>query len=373
MKNAPSIDWLITQLKVVGGAERFVYWLACELFRRGWDLRVITIVDDDNLSNHLRHQGIPVLSLRVKSKADFQVWRKLEQIWREKKPDILHTHLYHAGILGRLVGKKVGIPIVLCHQGGPENNRPFYRTIIDFCTSPFTTRYVVPCKAVGSILHRRERIPLRKIDYIPNAISVPLEELYSNRVSRGEKFVTPVRLVSVGRLVFEKAQWVMVEAVNILAMRNLSTSLQIIGAGDLESDISSLIRRLNLAGSVCLLGYSENPFDWIKKSDIFLLTSLWESLSLALMEAMAFGLPVIATATGGTPELITHLETGYLIPPNSPMALADAIEYLINHPEVARQMGEKAQKHILDNYTIPKIADQLENYYLNLLEEKSSG
>lgn len=370
MAKYPSVDWLITQMRIIGGAERYVYWLVCELAKRGWDVRVITIVDDEFLSNQLRQQGVSVLSLSAKSKVDVQVWIKLEQLWKEKKPQILHTHLFHAGILGRLVGKKVGIPLILCHQGGPENNRPIHRTIIDYATSSFVTRYVVPCKAVGIILHTRERISLNKIDYIPNGIQPPPGQMKLSKNGLGKNFVLPVKLISVGRLVMEKAQWVMVEALYELAMRNLDASLTIVGTGPMQFQIENLIEQLNLAHSVYLPGYQDNPYDWLCKSDIFLLTSLWESLSLALMEAMAIGLPVIATATGGTPELITHLENGYLIPPNSPIALADAVEYLINHPAIAHTMGVNARKHILDHYTIPKIADQLENYYLSLLQEK---
>lgn len=370
MAKYPSVDWLITQMRIIGGAERYAYWLVCELAKRGWDIRVITVVDDEMLSNQLSQQGVPVLSLSVKSKADVQVWYKLEQIWKEKKPQILHTHLFHAGILGRLVGKKVGIPLILCHQGGPENNRPIHRTIIDYGTSCFVTRYVVPCKAVGKILHRRERISLKKIDYIPNGIQPPQGCMKVGKDGIDKNFALPVKLVSVGRLVVEKAQWVMVRALHEMAMRNLDASLTIVGSGPLQSQIENQIAQLNLAHRTYLPGYQDNPYDWLYKSDIFLLTSLWESLSLALMEAMAIGLPVIATATGGTPELITHLENGYLIPPNSPTALADAVEYLINHPEIAHTMGVNAQKHILDHYTIPKIADQLENYYLTLLQEK---
>lgn len=370
MTSYPSVDWLITQMRIVGGVERYVYWLACELARRGWNIRLITIVDDNKLSNQLRHQGIPVFSLSARSKIDFAVWKRLEDFWREKKPHILHTHLFHAGILGRLVGKKVGISTILCHQGGPENNRSLLRTLLDSCTSRFVDRYIVPCKAVEAILQRRERIPSNKIDRIPNGIYPPDEEFLSRKGEVVEFLsIRPVKLVTLGRLVFEKSQGVMVKAVYELAMRNLSASLAIIGSGPLEPSLSRLIHQLNLADSVFLIGFQENPYKWLTQADIFILTSLWESLSLALMEAMVLGLPVIATATGGTPELITHLENGYLIPPNSPQALADAVEYLSYHPDVAHQMGEKAQKHILDHYTIPKIADQLENYYLRLLQQ----
>ncbi|GAB4476886.1 MAG: hypothetical protein Kow0088_15120 [Anaerolineales bacterium] len=210
---------------------------------------------------------------------------------------------------------------------------------------------------------------MQKIDRIPNAIQIPIERIYE--VDRRKYFQKPLRLVTIGRLVFEKAQSVMVDAVELLAMRNIDVSLHIIGDGQLRSVLERRIIHLNLNNKVLLLGFQENPFQWLVQSDIFVLTSLWESLSLALMEAMAVGLPVVATATGGTPELISHLENGYLIPPNSPLALADAVEFLYRHPELAYQMGQKARQHILENYTIPKVADQLEKYYLTLLEEKN--
>ncbi|PWH17230.1 MAG: hypothetical protein DDG59_08305 [Anaerolineae bacterium] len=369
MATKPSVDWLITQMKIIGGAEIYASQMVYELAKRGWDIRLITLVDDHTLSPRLQQQGVPVISLSAKSKTDTTAWMKLQQLWKKKKPQILHTHLFHAGILGRLVGRKMGIPIILCHQGGPELNRPFPRIVLDFVTSSLVDHYVVPCKAVERILHNRERIPPRKIDRIPNAIQPPPEGYLSQPFEDLQvNFAMPVKLITVGRLVVEKAQWVIVESVKILAMRNLNVSLSILGDGPLRGKLETQIKQSNLAAVVSLLGHQEHPFEWLSQSDLFVLTSLWESLSLALMEAMAIGLPVVATSTGGTPELITHLENGYLIPPNSPQTLADAIEYLIQNPEVARNIGKNARTHILDNYTIPRVADQLELYYWKLLE-----
>ena len=370
MKKRPRVDWLITQMKVIGGAEIYAYQVTLELKRRGWDVRLITMVDDNKLSAQLQQHGVPVLSLSAKSKTDLGVWRRLGEIWKSRKPEILHTHLYHAGILGRLVGRKIGIPLILCHQGGPENSRPITRTILDCLTSPLVDRYVVPCDAVKSIMHCRERIPVKKIDCIPNGIQPPSDRYLKSNKS-WEKFSELVRLITVGRLVPEKAQNVMIDAVNVLAMRNYKLSLSILGDGPLRTELETHINQTNLAASVFLLGHQNNPYEWLQRADIFVLTSLWEGLSVALMEAMAIGLPVVATATGGTPELITHLQNGYLIPRNSPEALADAIEFLIHHPDVAKQMGENARKHVLENYTIPRIVDQLERYYWKKLEEKA--
>ncbi len=366
----PKVDWLITQMRIIGGVEKYIYWLACEFAKRGWDIRIITILDDDNLSNQIRQQGISVYSLSAKSKFDIAVWYRLEKTISERKPDILHTHLYHAGILGRLVGRKVGIPIILCHQGGPEVGRSLIRSLLDRGTSHYVTRYLVSCKSVSSILQTRERIDFRKIDLIPNGIQLPLRDVDGRNVKiRVPVFKLPLALVTLGRLVYEKAQDVMIRALHIMAMRNITASLSIIGDGPLKPYLKSLINQLNLSNSVRLIGFQQNPYRWMRQSDIFIWTSLWEGTSLALMEAMALGLPVVATATGGTPELISHLEHGYLIPPNSPEALADAIEYLFKNPKTAHEMAEKAQKHILDNYTIPKVADQLEKYYMGLLKE----
>lgn len=370
MTKPPRVDWLITQMKIVGGAEIYAYQIILELARRGWDIRLITMVADQNLSVQLQQHGVPVLSLSAKSKTDLGVWTRSGEVWKSNKPEILHTHLYHAGILGRLVGRRVGIPLILCHQAGPEKSRPLPRTLLDFITSPLVDRYVVPCGAVENVLHHRERIPFRKIDRIPNGIQPPSKR-YLKSIELRKTFSEPVRLITVGRLVPEKAQGVVLDSINILAMRNLPVNLTIIGDGLLKTELETQINQANLADSVFLLGHQNNPYKWLQQSDMFVLTSLWEGLSLALMEAMAIGLPVIATATGGTPELITHLENGYLIPPNSPEALADAIEFLIHHPDIASYMAENARKHIFENYTISRVVDQLERYYCKLLEEKA--
>lgn len=370
MSKHPKVDWLITQMKIVGGAEIYACQVILELIKRGWDIRLITVVADNKLSAQLQQHGVPVLSLSAKSKTDLGVWRRLEEVWKSNKPEILHTHLYHAGILGRLVGRRIGIPLVLCHQAGPEMSRPLPRTILDFLTSSLVDRYIVPCDAVKSILHRRERIPVDKIDCIPNGIQPPSYR-YLKSIESRNNFSMPVRLVTVGRLVPEKAHGVMLESVKIMAMRNLPVSLGIVGDGPLKTKLETQIKQSNLAPVVSLLGHQDNPYEWLQQSDIFVLTSLWESLSLALMEAMAIGLPVVATATGGTPELITHQENGYLILPNSPEALADAIEFLLHHPEIARQMAKNAQKHILKYYTIHRVVDQLERYYWKIFDEKA--
>lgn len=365
MKNHLSVDWLITQMKIVGGVERYVFWLACEFASRGWDIRVITIATDHDLSDQLRAAGVSVYSLSAKSKWDLSVWYRLEQIWKQKKPTILHTHLYHAGILGRLVGKKMGIPIILCHQGGPEENRSFLRSLLDSCTSSLVDRYIVPCQSVETILHHREKIPLKKIHRIPNGIPLFYREKPPFTENK-QTWNVPLRLITVGRLVYEKAQDILLESAYILAMRNFDIEVQIVGDGPLRSHLQNQIKRLNLTESVSLLGYHEHPQERLAQADIFVLPSRWEGFSLALMEAMSLALPLIATATGGTPELVSHLETGYLIPPNSALALADAVEFIYHHPDLAFQMGKQAQKRIFENYTISKVADQLENYYLKL-------
>ncbi len=369
MIKRPSVDWLITQMDTIGGAEKFAFLMLQELTRRNWDIRLITILEDHGLSDRLREDGIPVLTLSAKSKIDFGVWKKLEAIWRNRKPLILHTHLYHAAILGRLVGKRMGIPIVLCHQGGPELSRSYLRTILDRLTSALVDRYIVPCWSVANVLNSREKIPLEKIVQIPNAIS-PIEYMQENNsyLVEGRRFGDFVRLVTVGRLVYEKAQHVMIESLYLMAMRNFRARLLFIGNGPMRQTLENMVSQYHLNESVSFLGYQDNPMQGLSQADIFILTSLWESLSLAIMEAMSLGMPVIATATGGTPELITHMENGYLIPPNSPSALADAIEFLHHNPNLAQQMGKNAQKHILENYTVPKVADKLEELYIQLFQ-----
>lgn len=180
-----------------------------------------------------------------------------------------------------------------------------------------------------------------------------------------------VRLITVARLVEEKGLEYGIRAVHRLVRRHpgLAVRYDIVGAGSLHDELAGLVHTLGLGSVVHLLGPQSQPqvLRSLQASDIFLLPSVAEALPVVLMECQAVGLPVVATATGSTDEVVLEGESGFLVPPKDVDALADRLEYFAEHPVRLTQMGMAGRKHVEENFDINKLNDRLVEIYQHLL------
>jgi len=362
------VDWLITQLKIVGGAETFVRYTAPYLRSNGWDLRVITMISGGALVEELRQKNVPVLELDMEGKADLSALLRLVRLWKQDKPDILHTHLYHAGITGRIIGSWLNIKPIVVHQHGPEVERNGFRSWLDTNTSPRVTRFIASCFAVSHIMQDREGIPTQKIKVIYNGIRIP-NQLYTAKPIEWQESEGLITIACVGRFIPEKGQERLLDAMAILKSNGYSPHLVFFGDGPLLNHIKSQSQRYGLSSQITFLGVRRDILEWLPHFDIFVLPSAWEGISLALLEAMASGLPVIATAVGGTPEVVIDYESGILVPSGDVSALADALIVLIDNPDLRTRMGETALQRIIQNFSVDQAVDKLSNMYDRLLAD----
>jgi glycosyltransferase involved in cell wall biosynthesis len=130
---------------------------------------------------------------------------------------------------------------------------------------------------------------------------------------------------------------------------------------------------MGLAGEVHFLGSRQDVPDLLNAMDIFVLPSYSEGVSLALLEAMAAGLPVIATAVGGLPEVVTDGQTGLLIPPRDAVALAGALERLLAAPALAQHLGANARDYVREHYSLDRLGREINEIYEELAEKKLGG
>lgn len=361
----PRVDWLITQMRIRGGAEAFTLTILPYLKQR-YSIRLITLIADDDYSPKLQSQGIQVFSLGVKSKIDFLSIIPLIRLWKTEPPDILHTHLYHAGILGRVLGRACHIKRIYCHQAGPEFDRSKIRSFIDRITSPLVDSYTVSCKAVGEVLHTREKISEEKITIIPNAYENTPSPPPPRQRTENQTF----SLISIGRLEPEKNHTLLIKALALI--KEIPCFLTILGEGSLLDALKAQAANLSLAERIDFRGFTSDVTPWLINSDVFILPSKWEGISIALLQAMGKGLCVIATNTGGTPEVITHGENGLLVPPDDHQALADAIVYLYQHPDIRLKLGLNAQKFVSQNYSIEATVNKLDRLYQKAIPSSES-
>lgn len=360
------VDWLVTELNTVGGTEIFLTQMAPLIRYAGWDLHIITLINGGPLIADLRHQGVPVIELDLKNKFDFGIIFRLNKLWMQDPPAIIHTHLYHAGILARFVAHWGHVAPVIVHQHGPESTRSNLRVCVDRLLSSWTYRYVSTCEAVAEILKTREKVSPTKIDVIYNGIPFP-DSLVDSRPIEWPVPDGKLTLVCVGRLSPEKGQHCLLEALEKLGPAIISVYTVFIGTGDQLNSLIAESIKLEIQDRVSFVGLQQNVYPWLFHADIFVLASDWEGISLAILEAMAAGLPVIATDVGGNPEVVVDGETGVLVPPRNPQALAGAILQLAANPIERQRMGLAGRQRVEKYFSIQETARKFEELYTQIL------
>jgi glycosyltransferase involved in cell wall biosynthesis len=360
------IDWLITELNTLGGAETYVRQMAPYLQQIGQTVRVITFMPGGSLVDELRNAGVTVIELGLQNKQDWKALARLGSLWRTDKPDLVHTHLYHAGIVGRIAARIMRVQTVIVHQHGAERARSHSRTLLDRATSPLVSKYIATCQAVAETMQKREGIPGKKITVIYNGIECvdPVDRVFTLPQQAHQS--TPVTIICVGRLSPEKGHITLLKALAQLKNLQLQAKLILIGEGKLQSILIEQATQLGIIGLVQILGSRRDVIEQLVNANIFALPSEWEGISMALLEAMAAGLPVVATAVGGTPEVVIDGETGYLVPPRDPASFANALSRLIQDPGLRQRMGMSARQRVCDQFNIRHTAQQILALYETL-------
>lgn len=145
---------------------------------------------------------------------------------------------------------------------------------------------------------------------------------------------------------------------------------RIAGSGPMEKELKAFAKELGLAEKVFFLGFCPDIYRIMSNSDVLVLSSRSEGLSLSLLEAMAMGKPVIATDVGGNPEIVKHGITGILVPPADPNALADAMEYLIKNPGSAQKMAMTARQMVIERFTHVQMVNAVQNLLIDLASKR---
>ncbi|MHC4886589.1 MAG: glycosyltransferase [Planctomycetota bacterium] len=330
MKNSMRILFLIDKM-TPGGTQRHLRRLIRGLASAGEGVELVCLEERGLWGEELAREGISVRALGVSrwfSRLGLTAFHQLIQHIREFSPDILHCLLFDANVLGPVAARLSG---VRCRVVASRRDIGFWMRWhhgwILRVVHPWIDRYVANAKAVAEVRARTDHLSGAELfTVIPNAVEVarfqggcPLRpEL---KIGADERV-----LICVARLRPEKGQRVAVEAVAELARRGRPVRLLLVGDGPERRSLESQIDSLGLTASVHLLGHREDVADCYATADIALLPSLSEGFPNAVLEAMAAGLPVIASDVGGMGEVIADGETGYLFPAGNAAALADGVE-----------------------------------------------
>lgn len=302
-----------------------------------------------------RALGIEVVDLRMRARMDIFALIRLYKLLRITKPDIVHTHLFRADLFGPLVAKLTGIPVVL---SSVHNVESFYqnplvqialRTSYRLCDYIITISDAVKLPLVNSV-----RVPASKLRRIHYGLDWTPSEIENAERLRMEYGFTDKDIVigTVGRFVEQKGHRYLIESFAHIRQKVPQAKLLIVGQGkELRKELGLLISRLRLENDVVLTGYKDNIPALMHAIDLFALPSLWEGLGLVLLEAMAAGKPVVASAVDAIPEIVVDGTTGFLVPAKDSVALADAISCVLLEPVLWQKFGEAGRARVRENFT----------------------
>jgi glycosyltransferase involved in cell wall biosynthesis len=347
---------IIDTLKV-GGAQKLVSDFALAAADHGIEPTVICLHKDIHpiTADSMKKAGIRIVELSAPSLLNTGRLMRLVSFLRAERFDLIHTHLSYANILGSLAGFLVGCPVIASLHNTESDSRKRSIRVIRVETrvlQHLARRIIAVGYGVADAFHAR--VGDRTVDVIPNGIPAPYSITPEARQKLRREIAGDedrVLLLAVGRFVPAKGYEDMINAFALLLRRNPDCFLAIAGSGRLFDDIKRQIAEMNLDDSICCLGTRNDIHQLLAASDIFVSSSHWEGLPVAILEAMMAGLPIVATSVGDIPKVITP-EAGVIVPPHQPDCLAEAIRELVNIPEKARAMGDAARARALQEYSL---------------------
>lgn len=368
-----------------GGAQKYVYDLATKLPQKDFEV-VVAVGTTGTLTNKLHEQGIRVIAIPslerdVSPLKDFASFIKLWKIFRAERPDVVHLNSAKVSGLGALAGRLVGVPacagrpkiIFTAHGWAFNENRSYLSRLLIKILSWITVMLCHKTIAVSESVSRDMRWmgTERKITVIKNGIEqIDFFEKAKARACIGKLIHTEIPpdaflAGTIAELHPSKGLEYAVEAFAHLAKKNPNLYYVIFGGGQEKEHLHTLIERHKLHNRIYLAGFVKDAARYLKALDVFILPSTTEAFGYVLPEAGLAGLPVIATAVGGIPEIIDDEKTGLLVSPRNPRELARAIEQIIKEPQKRKDFGMALNHKVMDDFTLNREISQTISLYSN--------
>ena len=319
-------------------------------------------------------RGIPVHVLRQKKPYDPAPIRAVCRLVREQGICLIQTHGYKTGVIGWVVRRLTGVPWVAFLHGHTAENRKmswYYR--LELALAKRADRIVTVSEEMRTRLVR-QGLPAERTRVIHNAVDPEQFQTGARMLSRADFGIAPEeKLIGViGRFSPEKGQDVFLEAFRSVVSTLDSVKALLVGEGPTEGSLREYCDRHGLAGSVVFAGYQQDMAEVYPLLDLVVLPSRSEGLPNVAMEALSFNVPVVATAVGGTPEVIRDGISGMLVPPDAPDRMAEAIVRMFVEPSLAERVRTAGAKLIRDEYSPSVRIRRVEELYAGLLAGRES-
>lgn len=351
----------------MGGADQQILILAQAMRARGHEVRIVALAPLGAMGLEAQRAGIPTESLELQRNLGIVPrFFRLVRMIRAWRPDVLHSHMLHANLMARAARVLAPVPALIStihsiNDGGALRMAAYRLTsgLVDQFTiisRLAAQRYI----AIGAVPETRLRVVPNTVDTtrfrrVPHARGPIRREL-----GLGDEFVW----LAIGRFEPAKDYPTMIAAFARLAAERPQSQLVLVGEGSLRDQVESLIRQRGLKARVRLLGVRRDVPELLSAADGYLLSSAWEGMPVALLEAASVGLPIVATGVGGVPEVVEDGTTGLLVPPADPVALAQAMLRMESFsPDARGSMGQRGRILIEERYGTERVLQMWDRLY----------
>lgn len=361
LSTAPAQKTRVCHLSVglrTGGLERLLVDFARFRDSSRFELTFVALDRIGRPAEEIREFGCEVLVI-----PDFGAsWKQFKSMWslfRERNFDVLHTHNAHPHFWGTCAAWTAGVPVTLTTRHGQRFGQSLSGRVKFWLAGQLADRVVTVSEDAARLSMVEDRIAKRKIRTIWNGID-PQKFQYRGPCDEP-------RCISVARLSPEKDFPTLLKAVSLARREIPGLRLSLVGDGPERAQLESLAEQLDLCRSVDFLGERNDIPELLANSGFFVSSSLTEGISLTLLEAMAVGLPVLATAVGGNPEVVVQEETGLLVDSRDPEQLSEGIVRMWNRRKEWKRMGQFGRRRVEQHFDVRRMVANYEEEYLRNL------
>jgi glycosyltransferase involved in cell wall biosynthesis len=375
-----------------GGAERLLVDIGRATDRSRFALRVYTLYEQPRTyAEALRVLGVQEECLNLRGKRDLpQGFNRLRALLLRDGADIVHTHLFGANLLGRLAARRLGLPVFtslhdadyepVVRDGNPGLTiwKQLLLQAVDSLTARLSgTQIVAVSEYVAASTRKRLGLPSGSIRVIYNAIDT---DIYHPRVREARPTVRSQLglpadaqvVISIGRMTPQKNQGTLLEAVRLLEDRGVRAFVLLAGDGPWRSRYEARAHELGIWARTRFLGDRADVPELLGAADILAFPSLHEGFGLALVEALACGLPVVASRLAPITEIVRDGETGLLVDARSAPELASALVTLLGDADRRSRMGTVGRRDAVSRFSLPVMVQRLEAMYQERVSQASA-
>jgi glycosyltransferase involved in cell wall biosynthesis len=367
----------IQKVAGIAGSENHLLALLPCLQEHGFEPTMLVLADRNDrpgpFLKRMRAVGIPTMVMPIMADLDPLLLPRLVRFIRQGGYEIVHTHLFHADLYGGLAARLAGIRLVIStrHNDDAFRRRYLFRGLIAW-SARYCDQIICISESVRRFCETTEGIPREKMTVVHYGLA-PVATTGNRGWRREFGWGDEVPVLGiVARLTAQKGHTTLLRAMPEVVQQFCTAQLVVVGDGELRRELQGYTQQLGIGPHVHFLRYRCNAAAMMPGFDVFVHPSRWEGFGLVFLEAMAAGLPIVATQQGSIPEIVQHGQTGLLVPVDDVRALAHAVCILLADRNLAQSIGRVGRRRLEEKFTLAAMVERTCAVYARLLSEKRS-